>query len=103
MIAIWPVDASATSVLRAEDLSIHPPACIPGPRIVADPDARRHDPPQIVQPPAQRSSRITSMQCYVDPDEIADLIVFLYSDAGRHISGQIIGVDGNTETLYPRS
>lgn len=22
---------------------------------------------------------------------------------GRHISGQIIAVDGNTETLYPRS
>ncbi len=45
----------------------------------------------------------TSMQCYVDPQEISDLIVFLASDYGRHISGQIIGVDGNTETLYPRS
>lgn len=45
----------------------------------------------------------TSMQCYVDPEEIADLIVFLCSDYGRHISGQIVGVDGNTETLYPRS
>jgi NAD(P)-dependent dehydrogenase (short-subunit alcohol dehydrogenase family) len=44
----------------------------------------------------------TSMQCYVDPEEIADLIVFLCSDYGRHISGQIIGVDGHTETLYPR-
>ncbi len=45
----------------------------------------------------------TSMQCYVDPQEIADLICFLSSNYGRHISGQIIGVDGNTETLYPRS
>ncbi len=45
----------------------------------------------------------TSMQCYVDPEEIADLIVYLCSDYARHISGQIIGVDGNTETLYPRS
>lgn len=45
----------------------------------------------------------TSMQCYVDPQEISDLIMFLVSDYGRHISGQIIGVDGNTETLYPRS
>jgi len=43
-----------------------------------------------------------SMQCFVDPEEIADLIVFLCSDYGRHISGQIIGVDGNTETLWPR-
>ena len=45
----------------------------------------------------------TSMQCYVDPEEIADLIVFLCSDYGRHISGQIIGVDGHTETVYPRT
>ena len=45
----------------------------------------------------------TSMQCYVDPEEIADLIVYLCSDYARHISGQIIGVEGNTETLYPRS
>lgn len=44
----------------------------------------------------------TSMQCYVEPEEIADLIVFLCSDRGRHISGQVIAVDGNTETLYPR-
>lgn len=44
-----------------------------------------------------------SMQCYVDPEEIADTIVFLCSDYGRHISGQILGVDGHTETLYPRS
>lgn len=43
-----------------------------------------------------------SMQCWVDPEEIADLIVFLCSDYGRHISGQIIAVDGHTETLYPR-
>ena len=45
----------------------------------------------------------TSMQCYVDPEEIADLIVFLSSDYARHISGQIVGVDGHTETLYPRT
>jgi NAD(P)-dependent dehydrogenase (short-subunit alcohol dehydrogenase family) len=45
----------------------------------------------------------TSMQCYVDPEEVADLIVFLCSDYGRHISGQVIGVDGNTETLWPRT
>lgn len=44
----------------------------------------------------------TSMQCYVEPEEIADLICFLCSDYGKNISGQIVGVDGNTETLYPR-
>lgn len=45
----------------------------------------------------------TSMHCFVDPEEIADLIAFLVSDYGRHISGQIIAVDGNSETLYPRT
>lgn len=45
----------------------------------------------------------TSMQCYVEPQEIADTICFLCSDYGKHISGQILGVDGHTETLYPRS
>lgn len=45
----------------------------------------------------------TSMQCCVDPEEIADMICFLCSDYARHVSGQIIGVDGFTETLYPRS
>ena len=45
----------------------------------------------------------TSMQCYVDPEEIADMICYLCSDFARHVSGQIIGVDGFTETLYPRS
>jgi len=44
----------------------------------------------------------TSMQCYVDPEEIADTICFLSCDYGRHISGQIVAVDGHTETLYPR-
>lgn len=45
----------------------------------------------------------TSMQCYVDAQEIAAMICFLCSDHARHVSGQIIGVDGHTETLYPRN
>ena len=45
----------------------------------------------------------TSMQCWIDGEEIADVIVFLCSDQARHISGQILGVDGHTETLWPRS
>jgi hypothetical protein len=36
-------------------------------------------------------------------EEIAAMICFRCSDFGRHVSSQIIGVDGNTETLYPRS
>ena len=44
----------------------------------------------------------TSMGTFVTPQEVADLVIFLASDRGGRISGQAIGVDGHTETLYPR-
>ena len=40
-----------------------------------------------------------SMKRMIDPEEIAELIVFLCSNSGRSISGQSLGVCGNTETL----
>jgi NAD(P)-dependent dehydrogenase (short-subunit alcohol dehydrogenase family) len=45
----------------------------------------------------------TSMQTFVDANEIADMVVYLCSERGKHISGQVIAVDGHTETLYPRT
>lgn len=44
----------------------------------------------------------TSMRTFVTPQEVADVVVFLASERGGRISGQAIGVDGHTETLYPR-
>jgi len=44
----------------------------------------------------------TSMACFVDAEEVADMIVYLCSDRGKRISGQIIAIDGNTETQHPR-
>ena len=44
----------------------------------------------------------TSMATFVSPQEIADLVLYLAGPSGRHISGQVIAVDGHTETLYPR-
>jgi NAD(P)-dependent dehydrogenase (short-subunit alcohol dehydrogenase family) len=44
-------------------------------------------------------SRQTSLRAWVDASEIADMVVFLASDKASKVSGQIIGVDGNTETL----
>lgn len=38
-----------------------------------------------------------SLKCWIDPTEVGDLAVFLASDAGRHITGQDIGMDGNVE------
>lgn len=38
-----------------------------------------------------------SLKCWIDPTEVGDLAVFLASHAGRHITGQEIGMDGNVE------
>lgn len=45
----------------------------------------------------------TSMACFVDAEEIADMVVYLCSDRGKRISGQVIAIDGNTETQHPRN
>jgi NAD(P)-dependent dehydrogenase (short-subunit alcohol dehydrogenase family) len=41
-----------------------------------------------------------SIARFVQPEEIADLCLFLASDAARMISGQAIAVDGHTETFH---
>jgi NAD(P)-dependent dehydrogenase (short-subunit alcohol dehydrogenase family) len=41
-----------------------------------------------------------SVARFVKPGEIADLCLFLASDAARMISGQAIAVDGHTETFH---
>ena len=41
-----------------------------------------------------------SIARFVQPDEIADMCLFLASDAARMISGQVIAVDGHTETFH---
>lgn len=43
--------------------------------------------------------RTTSLRCFVAPDDVAAMTLFLCSDLGASISGQAIAVDGNTETL----
>ena len=40
-----------------------------------------------------------SLRTLIDPADIADMAVFLAGDGARVISGQILSVDGNTETL----
>jgi NAD(P)-dependent dehydrogenase (short-subunit alcohol dehydrogenase family) len=40
-----------------------------------------------------------SMGSFVDADDIAEAVAFLSSPAARYISGQVLGVDGHTETL----
>ncbi len=40
-----------------------------------------------------------SMHKMIDPEEIADLIAFVCSPSGRSISGQSLGICGNTEVI----
>lgn len=39
-----------------------------------------------------------SMRSFVTPDDVAAMVLFLCSDAARLVSGQAVGVDGNTES-----
>jgi NAD(P)-dependent dehydrogenase (short-subunit alcohol dehydrogenase family) len=47
----------------------------------------------------EESTRTAAMRRMVSPQDIASMILFLCSDAGRLVSGQVIGVDGNVESL----
>ncbi|MGR3620960.1 SDR family oxidoreductase [Pseudophaeobacter sp.] len=44
----------------------------------------------------------TSMQAFVEASDIANMAVFLGSDAARMVSGQVIAVDGHTENPDPK-
>ena len=43
--------------------------------------------------------RQSSMRTFVTHEDVADMVLFLTSDRANRISGQIIAVDGHTETL----
>ena len=39
------------------------------------------------------------MRCFIRPEEIADMVLFLCGPGGAKVSGQAIAVDGHTESL----
>lgn len=75
------------------------PGSVNGPRIdaVISRDAsERGVSAQQIRDVYQRQS---SMRAFVDAEDIAEMVKFLCSAAGKHISGQAIAIDGHTEGL----
>ena len=75
------------------------PGSVEGPRIdaVIERDAQRRgiDTEEI----RDLYLRQSSLRCFIGADDVANLAVFLASDAGAKISGQALGLDGHTESL----
>jgi NAD(P)-dependent dehydrogenase (short-subunit alcohol dehydrogenase family) len=65
--------------------------------VIAREAAARRAPAQAVEREYLEGQSIAR---FVQPGEIADLCVFLASDAARMITGQAIAVDGHTETFH---
>jgi enoyl-[acyl-carrier-protein] reductase (NADH) len=42
---------------------------------------------------------MTSLNSFVDKEDIANSVIFLLSDEAKRISGQVMSIDGNTERM----
>ncbi len=75
------------------------PGSVAGPRIDAvierDADERGLTPDEV----RNVYLRQTSMRTFIDAEDVANMAVFLASDKGAKISGQVISIDGHTEGL----
>ena len=47
-------------------------------------------------------TKLNALRTLIDAEDIASMILFLCSDAGRRITGQVISVDGDTISLVSR-
>ena len=75
------------------------PGSVAGPRIerVIDSDAlERNRSPKEIRDIYLRQS---SLGCFAEATDIANIAWFLCSEDAKHISGQALAIDGNTETL----
>ena len=75
------------------------PGSVAGPRIdrVIDSDAReRNRSPEEIRDIYLKQS---SLGCFAQATDIANMAWFLCSEDAKHISGQALAIDGNTETL----
>ena len=75
------------------------PGAVSGPRmdrVIADEARTRGIDAQTVR---EQFVSQTSLKCFVDANDIAQMILFICSESGSRISGQALSVDGHTESL----
>lgn len=75
------------------------PGSVNGPRIdrvIAAAAAEMGVEPEVVR---RKYLSQTSLGIFAEAQDIAQMILFLVSDLGASISGQVIGIDGHTESL----
>lgn len=77
------------------------PGAVEGPRMerVLNAEAEAHG--RTIEEMRAQYVKGVSMKTWVAAEDIAAMAVFLASKAARRISGQVIAVDGHTETLAP--
>jgi NAD(P)-dependent dehydrogenase (short-subunit alcohol dehydrogenase family) len=75
------------------------PGIVEGARITAVIAARAKQLGISVEEMERRYLERVSLRRMVTPSDVAAMVAFLLSEAGRNISGQSLGVDGNVETL----
>ncbi|MFM9086031.1 MAG: SDR family oxidoreductase [Acidimicrobiia bacterium] len=74
------------------------PGSVNGPRmdrVIADESAERGVPPEVLR---ETYARQASLRSFVDAIDVARSAVYLSSDDARFVSGQVLFVDGHTET-----
>jgi NAD(P)-dependent dehydrogenase (short-subunit alcohol dehydrogenase family) len=73
------------------------PGAVAGPRIERVLEGRAKVSGRSIEEERKSALSIQSLQRFVDPKDIAALAVFLASDAGKSISGQILPIDNDTQ------
>ena len=75
------------------------PGSVEGPRIQAVYAAKAAARGVSVEEIRAAFRRKSSLRTLIDPEDVAETILFLCSDSGARISGQTLAVDGHTETM----
>lgn len=78
------------------------PACVEGPRI--DAVIAREAAAKGTTPDTVRRAYLegTSLRCFARPEDVAAMALFLASESGGRISGQVVIIDGHTENPDPK-